>query len=87
MGFTYRVIIYRCINDTGHLRIKIYVINGYDKTYLQQKKFMISSEEYNSESMIMNPASIIYDKNKEFKFKVFMMSASSCVNIRIVKLM
>ena len=34
--FTYRVIIYRCINDPGHGRSKIYVINGFLKTYFKK---------------------------------------------------
>ena len=36
LSFTYRVIIYRYINDSGHWIIKIYGMNGYDNSYLRQ---------------------------------------------------
>ena len=37
------------------------------KTHLKQKMYMIGTEEYNNESTRMNAASMIYNKNKEFK--------------------
>ena len=40
--FTHIVIIDRRINSSGHGR-KIYVIHGYDKSYLRQKNFMIGT--------------------------------------------
>ena len=48
LAFTYIVIIYRCVNYTGHGRSKIDVINGYVKTYLKQNVCMIGTEEYNN---------------------------------------
>ena len=39
LEITYRMIIDRCINDPGHGRGKVYVINGYDKTYLEKHVF------------------------------------------------
>ena len=69
--FEYIVIIYIFINDTCHKRSKIYGINGSEKIYLKQNVCIIGTEEYNNEIMRMNTASMIYDKNKEFKFKSF----------------
>ena len=71
LEFTYRVIIYICIHAPGHLRSKIYDINGADKIYLKQKMCMIGTEESNNESMIINADYMICDKNQEFKFTSF----------------
>ena len=46
-------------------------INVSDKMYLKQKMCMIGTEEYNYKITIMSAASMICDKNKEFKFKSF----------------
>ena len=45
LAFTHRVIIDRCINTTGHGRIKIGGITGDDMTYLKQKMCMIGTEK------------------------------------------
>ena len=65
------MIVDRFVNYPGHGRRKIDSISGLKKTYLKQKMCMIGTEEYNNESTIMNAASIIYDKNKEFKTRSF----------------
>ena len=44
LGFTYILIIDRWINYTGHERRNIDDINGYDKSYLGQKVYMIGTE-------------------------------------------
>ena len=86
MEFTRILIIYRWSNASGHGIIKIDGINGDDNTYLKQNMCMIGTEEFNNESMKMNAVSIMCDKNKELKLKVFMNNDSSCVHIKIVKL-
>ena len=48
LEFTYRVIIYRCMNDPGRGRSKIDGINGSGKTYLKQKICMIGTEGCNN---------------------------------------
>ena len=65
------MIVDRFINYPGHERRKIDSINGPKKTYLKQKMCMIGTEESNNESTIMNADSIIYDKNKELKTRIF----------------
>ena len=36
-----------------------------------KEMFMIGTEEYNKESTRINAASMIYDRNKEFRFNFF----------------
>ena len=68
---TQREKIDRCINYPGHGTSKIYCINGANKTYLSKNMCIIGTEESNNESIRMNAASMICDKNKEFKFIFF----------------
>ena len=53
-NFSHILIIDKCINDLFHGRIKIYGINGYNKTYLKQNMCIIGTEESNNESVRMN---------------------------------
>ena len=70
LAFAHRAIIYRCINAPGYDKIKIYGINGPNKTYLKNK-FMIGNEESNNESMKIYADSMICDTNQELKFRKF----------------
>ena len=54
--------------------------------YILKKMSMIVTEEPNNENMIMNAPSMIYENNKEYKFKGFSRNTSSCIHIKIVKL-
>ena len=45
LTFTHRRIVDRFINDTGGDGSKIGGINGFEKTYLKRKTFMIVTEE------------------------------------------
>ena len=83
---TYKVIIDRCVNAPGLGRIRIDGINGSDKTSLNEKMYMIVTEESNNESMKMNAAPMICGNSKEFEFKVVLKNASSCVHMAIGKL-
>ena len=59
------------INGPGHGISKKDGSNGADKTYLKQNNRVIGTEESNNVSMRMNSASIICEKNKEFKSNCF----------------
>ena len=51
-----------------------------------KKMCIIGTEEFNNESMRINVASMICDKNKEFKFVFLLKNASSYVHMKIGKL-